>query len=795
VAVPSSRFGFLVAFCLILTCAVLPTDSLAAEAPAWAGHGAFRLLVRVSDAGAAGREGDLRPASVSLDFRSALAQLGSEELCDPGSIQVIQHDPVTGEALLRGDFALAASAADVPFRLDQSDPRPHWWLHSLLGDGQKGTLTFTHRRRNATTALYAIYFDSVKRPEDVRMAPRAWIGDGDALFREEGPLPSLLHTRPFATDWDADGRMDLLVGYIRGYVFYYRNVGSAEARRFQGPYFVEADGQPLKVEWYSAPRVVDFDGDGLPDLLVGHDPKGSLRYYQNVGTPGHPQLTDKGPVLADGSPITCPHEPVPESPGIFSKDYTGIPEIVDWNGDGRLDVLMGGYVTGRVFYFENTGNAGDGTPTLTSRGPLLSDGEILDVIWQASPTVADIDGDGLLELVTGSMYVSPSGGEAAPKDRPGLFMFRNVGTRTEPVLRQVPFPLEGPWVETFLLNPRFADWNGDGLLDLVVGAGVQVSVYLNIGTPTEPRFSRQEPLRVPWVARMVHPDWMGDFDADGKIDLLQAHGGSTVTLSTIEREQNPPSFSTVGDIRTAAGSNMCRPPEHGDPWAAAVAHDWDGDGDQDMAVGDVAGFVWYYENTGTATAPSFAEGLRLALTDGTPLVAGIDPNTPVTDFTVLQGNRAVPACADFDGDGRTDLVTGDAVGGVTYFHNEGTAEEPVFSSGRKLAGLSGRVHVAAADMTGDGRPDLIVSQSGAGEGQQVMIVETRLVDGAVDFAFPGRPLPLAWIPYPQPSVVDINRDGDLDIVLGSSYSALYLAEGSYIREGTAVGEVVGVEGR
>jgi len=44
-------------------------------------------------------------------------------------------------------------------------------------------------------------------------------------------------------------------------------------------------------------------------------------------------------------------------------------------------------------------------------------------------------------------------------------------------------------------------------------------------------------------------------------------------------------------------------------------------------------------------------------------------------------------------------------------------------------------------------------------------------------------------------VVDINRDGDLDIVLGSSYSALYLAEGSYIREGTAVGEVVGVEGR
>ena len=43
--------------------------------------------------------------------------------------------------------------------------------------------------------------------------------------------------------------------------------------------------------------------------------------------------------------------------------------------------------------------------------------------------------------------------------------------------------------------------------------------------------------------------------------------------------------------------------------------------------------------------------------------------------------------------------------------------------------------------------------------------------------------------------MDANRDGDLDIVLGSSYSALYLAEGSYIREGTAVGEVTGAERR
>ncbi len=578
-------------------------------------------------------------------------------------------------------------------------------------------------------------------------------------------------------------------------MFLYRNVGTRERPEFRGPEPLLADGKALKVPWSAAPLVIDWDGDGRPDLLVGQEPGGIVHYYQNTGTGRQPELHHRGTLQADGREIVMPFEPCPEAPGVFKQDYVGVPEVCDWNGDGRPDLLLGGYVTGRIYYYENTGSHPDGTPVLAARGPLEADGKPIDVSWAATPAVADIDGDGLLELVTGSMFMSATGGEVPAPGRPGLFLFKNVGTRTAPRLHEVPFPLEGRWEENYFLNPRFVDWDGDGLLDLVVGVMSYVVIYRNVGSRTEPRFRRERVLRVPWVPVDAHPDWIGDWDGSGGLDMLTALGGSDVTVRHCTRRQNPPLFERSETVRTAAGNQMVPPARHGDPWGAVTAVDFAGSGLFDLIVGDVAGYVWRYANTGTRAKPVYAEGRRLELADGSPLLAGIDPNAPVTDFTVLQGSRAVPACADFNGDGKIDLVVGDAVGGVTYFENLGDNHNPRFAPGRLIGRLPGRVHVAAGDMNGDGVPDLIVASSGANEGKQVMICEVTRAEGKVDFHFPGRTLPLCWVPYPQPSIIDLSGDGEPDIVLASSYGVVYWVEHSFIRHGYAEGEVIERERR
>lgn len=775
---------------VLILCAL--SDGHAADIP-WVGQGRFRLLVTVDPVKLAGRERDERPARVRVDFGELLRQHAVDGPAAPSTIQVIRHDMATGAPVEYGKYAFAKSPYDLPFRFDEVDPRPYWFLYNLQGDGQRGMLNWIHTQQGDQPSRYGIYFDTVAAGAAPGPAPRGWIGDGDALYTERGLLPSFLHARAVPFDWSGTGKLDLVIGDLRGFVFLYRNVGTREQPDFQGPELVMADGQPLKVPWSAAPLLVDWNSDGLTDLIVGQEPQGILHYYQNVGQPGAPVFAHRGTLQADGQEIVMPFEPCPEAPGVFKQDYVGVPEVCDWNGDGKPDLLVGGYVTGRIFYYENVGTNADGTPVLAARGPLEADGQILDVIWAATPTVADVDNDGLLELVSGTMFVGSGGGETGAPGRPGLFMYKNAGTRTEPKLHEVPFPLEGKWEENHFLNPRFVDWDGNGLLDLIVGVGDYVVLYRNIGTKTEPRFKRDPALTVAWVPARAHPDWMGDWDGTGGLDMLNAAGGIAAVLQRCARRLNPPKFDGGRRITTASGKDLAQPPKHGDPWAAAIAVDFDGDGDLDVLVGDVAGYVWFYENTGTRAEPHLADAKRLELADGKPLVAGMDPDAPVTDFTVLQGNRAVPAAADFRGDGKMDLVVGDATGGLTYFENVGEKGKPAFAAGVSLGRFPGRVHVAAGDVDGDGRPEIVIADSGGGEGEQVVICDTSVEEGKVRFHLPGRKLPLCWIPYPQPSLVDINGDGDLDIVLASSYASLYWVEHSFIRDGYAEGRVEATE--
>jgi hypothetical protein len=129
-----------------------------------------------------------------------------------------------------------------------------------------------------------------------------------------------------AVDWDGDGLVDLIVGNISGKVYLLRNEGTKKVPRFAAPVALEADGKPISVGQKAGPCVADWDRDGLPDLIVGSE-WGEVVWYRNIGS-------RHKPVLAKARPLVSR---VPD----FKEGYRYKPFVVDWNNDGRPDLLVG----------------------------------------------------------------------------------------------------------------------------------------------------------------------------------------------------------------------------------------------------------------------------------------------------------------------------------------------------------------------------------------------------------------------------------------------------------------------
>src|SRR6516165_2774424 len=108
------------------------------------------------------------------------------------------------------------------------------------------------------------------------------------------------------------------------------------------PQKLEAGGQPIQAPHHgdSQPIAADWDGDGLLDLIVGWG-DGSVVWYRNVGSRTEPKLA-KGMTLVARAPWPNYDDNAPASrdakPGVRAKVC-----VVDWNGDGRLDLLVGDF--------------------------------------------------------------------------------------------------------------------------------------------------------------------------------------------------------------------------------------------------------------------------------------------------------------------------------------------------------------------------------------------------------------------------------------------------------------------
>lgn len=438
-----------------------------------------------------------------------------------------------------------------------------------------------------------------------------------------------------------------------------------------GVFLGNGDGTFQSPSWYSgvyqcgAITTADLDGDGNLDLVLGSQTGGGFAPSPNVlgGTGGLGVLMGNGDGTFQGAPAY--------QTGASLNNYAFA--IADINGDENQDIITP---------FSLLAGNGKGTFTVQSgtQFPGITGSNAGQII-----RTADLNNDTKIDAV-----VTTVTGTAEPK------VFLNTGAGKFKAGATLP-------VQN-VIDVNIADFNGDKIPDLALlsytsGSGIAVHVLLGKGDGTF-----NSPLGVTLPAEAAKSTggriYSADINHDGKMDLV------VLNVGDIQNSENGGTYVLLGDGKGgfSMSDDLTDVPN---PYDAAIG-DFNKDGKLDLVVSTT-------DFNGSLAAPPM-----IFLGSGTGTF-GVGKSLPTVSYIPMH-----LSAADFNGDGKLDLLLGSCCGLATTSILLGNGNG-TFQPEQILQVAGSPAQIAVGDLNGDNRPD-IVTYSGVANGfLEILINEYGVV--------------------------------------------------------------------